>query len=248
MGKESTGGTGKRFRQIADALFEGNKSELARSLGMQPSSFAKYTDGSRRPGSKVLERLSRLGININWFLSGEGEMMVESAVENPSDSVTAFVVDHASSRDPSEGESGKQSGERFYCIPVVRLRLDESGDRQLKETEGVTCLSESFIQQRYGADPLRLREFRFTGNAMGDTIRPGDRVLVEIGEEGSLVDGEVYLLRTPTGVLIRRTNLQGNGIVLVADNPSVPAQEVSKEEWEEKYQSLGCILEVTQLL
>ena len=248
MGKESTSGTGERFRRIAAELFDGNKSELARSLDMQPSSFAKYTDGSRRPGSKVLERLSRLGININWFLSGDGQMMDESVTADVSDSSSTVVLENEPNPEPQTVVADDQSEERFFRIPIVRFRGDDDGTHHLEETAGITCLSESFIQQRYGVDPRRLREVRVSGNAMTETIRPGDRVFVEVMDGGLPVGGRVCVLRVPTGILVRRVALQGDSIVLVADNASVPSQEVSREQWENEYESLALVLEVVRSL
>jgi phage repressor protein C with HTH and peptisase S24 domain len=247
MGKESTFGTGERFRRIADELFDGNKSELARSLDMQPSSFAKYTDGNRRPGSKVLERLSRLGVNINWFLSGEGQML-DGTVAEHTDSSATFVLDRHPDADSDVVVLSEQSEERFFRIPIVRVRQDEQGDRTLEETEGVECLSESFIRDRYGVEPQHLREFRVSGNAMADTIRPGDRVIVEVGGCDSLVDGQVCLLGVSAGILIRRVTLQADSIVLAADNSNVPRQEVSREEWVEQYDPIARVLEVVRPL
>jgi len=48
---------------VADELYDGNKSELARACGMKPNNFSKYvSENGRRPGAKVLIRLSHAGI------------------------------------------------------------------------------------------------------------------------------------------------------------------------------------------
>lgn len=248
MGKKSIDGTGERFRQVANEFFDGNKSELARSLDMKPSSFAKYTDGSRRPGSKVLERLSRLGVNINWFLSGDGRMVDASFAERTSGSSSEEFFDSRVEGEVDPVEASEHSEERFFRIPIVQIQEDEDGRCRLTEREGVGGLKDSFIQQRYGVEPSRLRELRVAGNAMEETIRPGDRVLVEIEGDGSLVDGEICLVESPTGVLLRRIHLQGDTLGLVADNSTVPDQEVSREDWKEKYQLLARVLEVVRSL
>ena len=75
-------GTGERLRAVADALYDGNKSALARALDMKPGSFSKYLRETRKPGASVLVRLMRLGVNLNWLLDGEGPMLTEAtAVE-----------------------------------------------------------------------------------------------------------------------------------------------------------------------
>lgn len=66
--------TGKRLKDIADSLYDGNASELARKLEMKPQALRKYVQGESMPGGLILIRLYDIGININWFLTGEGTM------------------------------------------------------------------------------------------------------------------------------------------------------------------------------
>ncbi len=66
--------TGKRLKSIADALYDGNVSELARKLEMKPQALRKYVTGESMPGGLVLIRLHDIGININWFLTGTEQM------------------------------------------------------------------------------------------------------------------------------------------------------------------------------
>lgn len=248
MGKTSIHGTGERFQRIAEVLFDGNKSELARSLGMKPSSFAKYTKGSRRPGSGVLERLSRLGVNINWFLSGEGQMMKDDYVPSSSNSSTTRVNPTQMDKGNSTTVESANSETEFFRIPILRIRKDENDIYRLDESEGIACLSKAFVHQQYGTDVRRLREFRLSGNAMTETIRPGDRLLVEMFDSESLIDGEIYLVKGATGVLVRRVNLRGDAIALTADNSSTPDLDVDLETWEEAYRPFARILEVIRSL
>ena len=43
-------------------------------VGGHESTWQKYERGSSLPGSEVLQALTRLGFNINWILTGEGNM------------------------------------------------------------------------------------------------------------------------------------------------------------------------------
>lgn len=172
-------------------------------------------------------------------------MMGEGLVENSTELSSSFVIMNPVDEDAAV-ESTEDAEERFFRIPIVRMRDDENGGHRLEESEGVECMSESFIRQRYGVDPHHLREFRVSGNAMRDTIRAGDRLLVEVDGCESLVDGEICLVSSPTGVLVRRMGLRGDAIVLLADNSSVPDQEVQHDQWREKYKLLARVLEVVR--
>ncbi len=75
--------TGERLKQIAENEFNGNSADLARNLNMKPGGFNKYAQGNVLPGGIIAERLAKAGINLNWFYTGEGSMMIESEVEAP---------------------------------------------------------------------------------------------------------------------------------------------------------------------
>ncbi|MEX0770552.1 MAG: helix-turn-helix transcriptional regulator [Balneolaceae bacterium] len=61
-------------------------SELARRLEMKPQALTKYVKGESMPGGLILIRLYKLGVNINWFLTGEGPRFLnhgEASVSEP---------------------------------------------------------------------------------------------------------------------------------------------------------------------
>lgn len=80
--------TGSRLKTVADTLYDGNVSELARNLEMTPQALRKYVTGKSMPGGLVLIRLYELGVNINWFLRGNGTILnrpVADIVSEPLD-------------------------------------------------------------------------------------------------------------------------------------------------------------------
>lgn len=84
--------TGSRLKNIADTLFEGNRSELARNMDMKPQALTKYLNGESMPGGVVLMRLHDLGVNINWFLTGEGEMLIDPPGERISEPLEQYLI------------------------------------------------------------------------------------------------------------------------------------------------------------
>lgn len=74
--------TSERIRHIAKTDFH-NMKELAEALGLKPSTLHSYLDGKEKkgrskPGTKLLERFSRLGYSIEWILTGNGDMRAEN--------------------------------------------------------------------------------------------------------------------------------------------------------------------------
>lgn len=242
--RSALSGTGERLRAVADRLHGGNKSELARSLGMQPSSFSKYTDGRRRPGAVVLEKLSRLGVNINWLLTGTGAMLA-SGVGGSSLSIRDEPQERGESRSPPGADS---SDPRVHEVPLVRIQEEPDNTLRLIETGQSEWVRDSFIQEEYGVRPALLRDFRIFGDSMADTIRPGNRVRAVLWDCRSPNDGTICIFQSPISLLIRRVRLKDEAVALVADNPDVPDQKIGPEKWETEYEPIARILEVRRAL
>jgi hypothetical protein len=84
--------TGERLKKVAEVLYKGNASELARKLEMKPQALRKYITGESMPGGLILIRLYNLGININWFLTGEGRMHVEEYPVHISEPIEQYLA------------------------------------------------------------------------------------------------------------------------------------------------------------
>lgn len=74
---------GERLGEVAELLFNGNRSNLANKLEMSPQSLNKYFKDDRTPGGDILTRLSNIGVNVNWLLTGEGQPIKIGDVEIP---------------------------------------------------------------------------------------------------------------------------------------------------------------------
>jgi hypothetical protein len=112
---------GKRLLEIADVLYEGNKSEMARDLGKRPQNLYQYTSEARAPGAAFLMELCYNGVNINWVLTGKGEMLIKEETQTASEKERSEYT-------PKERKVGK-------LIKLIIQRLNEvdySEDVKLK--------------------------------------------------------------------------------------------------------------------
>lgn len=241
------GDTGDRLRVLAEALYDGNKSDLARAMDMKPGSFSKYLRGKRRPGAAVLERLRRLGVNLNWVVVGTGPMLLASDAADEHEAPEAGG---------EESPTFTREGVTYHSIPFVQVRLHEDGRIQLSESGEREWVSQEAIRRQYGVAPDQLRGFRVSGTRMAPTIRPGDRVRTSLVDEGTppetLPEGEAYVLFGPSGVLTSRLDRVGpdgdSAIVLRGDNPDLPDKRVEREQWDEHYRVLARVHEVLRPL
>lgn len=76
--------------EIIITHFEGgNATNFAKRLGIPQSTVHNYTKKGREPHSLFLKLIhEKLGVNINWVLTGEGEMFIkgQEGVDAPLDS------------------------------------------------------------------------------------------------------------------------------------------------------------------
>jgi transcriptional regulator with XRE-family HTH domain len=233
---EEISGTGPRFRRIAELLFDGNKSELARALSMKPGSFTKYLRGKRRPGAKILKRITLMGVNINWFLTGEGPIL---------------RPDSSRSTSPSMSTSELQSDSaQYHPVPIVQVRLTDDDELRLDEVGEPEWLSQHFIRTQYGVEASRLREFRVSCNRMSSIIRTGDRVRAALVASNlpmtELVQDQSYLMFGPDGVFATRVReiVPENGLLLAGDNPEGNRYHITPEDWGSTYRPIAQVLEV----
>lgn len=68
----------KAFRENRSLTQE---AAAAKARGMPLPSYKDYEGGRRLPGAEALDSLAELGMNINWVLTGKGDMNSSSAPE-----------------------------------------------------------------------------------------------------------------------------------------------------------------------
>lgn len=64
--------------KMARELLGYTQKEMAKKINTNVQTWQVYEAGSSVPGGKVLESLVRLGLNVNWILTGKGEMTLDS--------------------------------------------------------------------------------------------------------------------------------------------------------------------------
>jgi phage repressor protein C with HTH and peptisase S24 domain len=239
LGQNSDQSISERVEEVADTLFNGNVSDPVRATDMNPPSFYKYVNGQRNPGTTVLARLARLGVNINWVLSGEGHLM-----QSTSDFFTPLPLIEAMGPAEIDGPD-----EVLVRIPLVRVVAGTGEGPWLEEIGAPEWLPKTFVRQTYGVDPDLLKGFRISGDAMQDALRPGDRVRGALWQGDSLIDGSIYLLyREPGGVIVRRVRFVGDEVLLTADHPDVPDLEIDTDRWTQTFRPVAQVLEYVRAL
>ncbi|WP_157205420.1 helix-turn-helix domain-containing protein, partial [Methylomonas koyamae] len=68
----------ERLRTVRNHLAL-SQSDAALKFGIPVSTYRKYETGPSEPGAGALRELANNGVNINWLLTGEGEMLAGNA-------------------------------------------------------------------------------------------------------------------------------------------------------------------------
>ena len=75
-------GLKERFAKFVNAVSP-TQVDFAARLGIAPQGLQKYLKSGRQPMPDILLKLNELGCNINWLLTGKGEMITEIKLFKP---------------------------------------------------------------------------------------------------------------------------------------------------------------------
>ena len=72
-----------RLLLLIDDLTEGNKKKFAEMLGVSPTHIDHWVNRGSLPNAEQLENIHRkLNVNLNWLLTGKGEMFVKKKLQD----------------------------------------------------------------------------------------------------------------------------------------------------------------------
>ncbi|MDH7604725.1 MAG: S24 family peptidase [Melioribacter sp.] len=193
---------GERIREFAKIKY-GTLKALGEALGMMPQTIQQYVNGKAYPGAEVLRKLSELGADITYILTGvrAKEIAKQEAFEE------------------------MQSRSAGFDYPLVSM-LSAGSMIEFFNDEVTEKVSFTY-PKKYGCMALKVR-----GESMHPTIEDGDIVLVDSGAklyEGCIVAAR---LKSGEQLIKRYRVLPQNLIQLDSDNFLYDPITVSKEEIE----------------
>jgi phage repressor protein C with HTH and peptisase S24 domain len=183
----------ERFEQIIGTLFKGNKSAFANAIGVTPSVVDNIV-GKRqgKPSFDVVEKVSALAeINIDWLITGKGDMLKSSKGIKPTKDGTGIPLI------PVEAMAGCFTGSQT----ILLQECDHYVVPAFKNADFLIYVRGDSMQPRY-----------FSGDMVAcKMLSPTDLFFQW---------GKVYVLDTDQGALIKKVE-QGTDdetITLVSEN------------------------------
>lgn len=217
----------ERLRLVIRSRFRGKTKQLATLLGMTEQSLNNYLPhtGKRiKEGAKAkrvvklgdgkLKLLEKLGINPDWYLTGEGEMMlnikeVSNVTEIPTDKLYNIEIYDL----PAHANIGSLAS--FYDLPVSTRKL------------GVVM----------GVKEENLKGIRVSGDSMKDAhIYNGDLVLYDTSLEPR---NNMQVICVLNGTVLIKTYLKNDNIELHSAYNGIPP--IIVKEIDDDFNVLGIV-------
>lgn len=172
--------------------------QMAHAAKIPVHTYKKYELDKITPGGDALASLARLGINVTWLLTGDGEMMAANAG-------TAGAL------------TAEQQRAGYVYLPLYDVRAKAGEGGGLVENERVVkvlAFEEEWIRRELRVRPGDLRLIYVEGDSMEPELRPGDIMLIDHTDTTARREG-VYVVRMDGALLVKQLQRLPGGIIKV---------------------------------
>jgi transcriptional regulator with XRE-family HTH domain len=182
--------------------------DFAKTVGVSKNTYARYEREETFPDNPFLAKMcSKLGVNANWLLLGEGPVYAQ-------DLVAGRCLD----------------ADQYSLIPLLESKVTAGPEGEIvyDEVSDYLPFKRWWVEKLVGkgdehAKALILTKVR--GDSMVPTINPGEIALVDTHENEriKIIDGKLYLILQPDGtVALKRVVLSSEAnqlkLVCMSDN------------------------------
>jgi transcriptional regulator with XRE-family HTH domain len=184
-----------------------SQSSLAGKLRVSQGIVSEFASGTRLPSKDFIFGLSKLGISIDWFLTGKGEMLLASLPVKPAHDIV--------------------KAERSYKVPLLRQKVSCGDGVNWEDEQNIVDYIDIFdLIPRLKIK--RLFALCVEGSSMlGTGIRNGDYVLFDAGSDQRLHDG-IYVFALDGEVYCKR--LEFDGIAKISNKVKIYSVRIADLE------------------
>lgn len=200
-----------------------NDVDLAKILGTDKNTLARYRQMKGLPQGKVLERLvSHYNFSPQWLFKGQGEPFPGAMNKYPEVCGPAL--------DKPQIESEYQDGE-YVLIPQINGKISAgSGLSPDNTADFKVAFRREWIKRK--GDPDKMSLIKVEGDSMDPTILSGDLVLVDHNRNYVAPQGGIYALSINHEIMIKRIHpLHSEGkLRIISDNKQYEPIDVEDEK------------------
>ncbi|MGL4388211.1 MAG: XRE family transcriptional regulator [Brevinema sp.] len=202
-----------RFKEIRTYL-NLSQVEFGHKLDISNVQISHIESNSRDIQIDTLNKLLKMNVNIDWLLTGEGEMFRGEGVNTCQ--VPSLV--------PKEEICYVR---KLDIHAAAGVGIINYADGEVPIWVGLPA---SFI---YPYSPSSIALLNVHGASMEPTMRHGDVLLVS-EQDTSLMSEHIYIIRIGEELKVKRVDkLPNKNIVIWSDNPQYGRHEYTPQEWEE---------------
>jgi len=184
-------GIGNRLTEIRNMLGFKSQQAFAEHLGVKRSTLASYENDTYPPSAEFLTILhERDNVNVNWVLSGIGEMRNGFVFKNNQSDILSTEKEEAGREGFSEAQPPGPLG-----IPIIEGGLSAGTRAALENGLSVDELSGAHLE---GA-----RSLDVSGPSSGDSVVYVDLYSSQAAGAGPAQEIEVYQPTTPQAILLK---------------------------------------------
>jgi len=204
-----------------------SQKDMGKRVGVSGTTWQNYELENAAPNAHVLAHLSGEGFDMNWVLTGQGEMRKSAAAVRGPDRGFAERGQPGLARD----EAGSHIFVPRYALHIVE---SASGTRMRVEERSLLdaiAFRRNFIETELKADPARLLAVEMPDDSMMPTFSAGDILLADTSEPKTR-GGGIYVLTIGSTLLVRRLQMKIDGSVIVSSDNATryPPEEIGKED------------------
>ncbi len=203
--------------------------QLAEQIGVSGRGYQGYEDGRSIPGGDAIGRFVKLGLNANWLLTGDGEMLISPPKR----------VDYEGYH-PKEALSVRESVTAAYITSETSAYVAIAGYEN--DSAFPLMFHKDWIRSELNAHPSDLCLVRVRGNSMEPTLRAGDCLLIDLRARTPDYEG-MYLLKMGEMLLIKNLQaLPGEKVQVRSDNPAFEVFTVNMADLDGQMKVLGRVV------
>lgn len=221
----------ERLKQ-ARAYLGLTQDEMADALGAKKRGYQENESGNTTPRSDVIAGFVTLGINANWLLTGQGEMLLNdnSAGYKQQQDVKSSV----SGQEQTACITKEQFDEEYVLVPGYHIQVSTGNGStfQNEEVKRMLAFRRKYLNYRQ-VNPERLAVVFSKGDSMEPTIKDNDSLLIDL-DSIDPKDGKIYVVRLGDDLYAKRIQrLVDGGLVLISDNKEYQSQSIPPERLEQ---------------
>ena len=200
-------------------LIRGKKTlkEFSKECDVNINTLGNYERGTRTPDANFLFKIYKMGININWLLSGEGSMYNDTHMISEPES-------HYIATSNTENKD-------FALIPRYAVEASAgSGSAIDQEQEiGKMAFRRDWLKNKV-LNIDNLVTINVKGDSMAPTITDGAIVLVDMNQTGIPGEG-IYIIQNDDHLYAKRLQPDFNdGLIIKSDNPNYSDQHLKSKD------------------